>query len=299
MQLFGLWIWVLSLSVLPFVFTGWLWKRRVKSKPDWVLTASIVAAFAFLAFLAAPWAMVNYYLRFTLVPFLALALYFSYRKNKETPARQSSFVGESLISIAKAIALPSLLLLNGIVINSYFLPVSSVELAFPLSGGNYFVIPNPLHRNNSYPNQEWYALDIVKLNGVGSRATGIYPTELTEYAIYGESVCSPCDGEVIKVFDGVQDNPIGVAGAHPSNHIIIRCKGLRVTLAHLMNGRFLVQNGQAVREGQPLGKVSNSGHTSEPHLHIDAVREVNGSLSEPVPISFGGRALSWNSIIRR
>ena len=289
----------MSLSVLPFVFTAWLWKRRVKSKSDWALTTSVVAAFALLAFLAAPWAMISCYLRFILAPFFALALYFSYRKNKAIPKRQPYSVGERIANFVKAIALLLLLLLNVLVIKGYFIPVSSVELAFPLSGGDYYVIPNPLHRDGSYPSQEWYALDIVKLNAAGSRATGVYPTELTAYAIYEETVYSPCDGEVIEVFDGVPDNPIGNVGKHPSNHVVVRCKGLRVTLAHLMNGSFLIQNGQIVREGQPLAKVSNSGHTSEPHLHIDAVRDANGSSGEPVAISFGGRVLSWNSVIRR
>nr|MDQ3819989.1 M23 family metallopeptidase [Acidobacteriota bacterium] len=285
--------------VLPFICTAWLWKRRTRGGRDWALTAAPVAAFALLAFLAAPWAMVSYYLRFLLVLFLALALYFSFKKSNGTPERQSYTIGEKIISLVKVIALVFLLLLDAFVIKGYFFPISSVELAFPLSGGDYYVIPNPFHRDGSYPSQEWYALDIVKLNRMGSRAIGIYPMELTAYAIYGDTVYSPCDGEIIEAIDEVQDNPIGDAGKHPSNHLVIRCQGLRVTLAHLMRGSLLLQNGQSVREGQPLGKVGNSGHASEPHLHIDVVRDSDGSSSEPVAISFGGRVLSWNSVIRR
>jgi len=299
MQSFGLLVWVLSLSLLPFAFTAWLWKRRAKSRYDWALTASVVAAFALLSFLAAPWAMISYYLRFLLVSFLALALYFSFMESKGAPKRQPYSREKRIAGFAKATALLLLLLLNVFVIQSYFLPVPSVELAFPLSRGDYYVIPNPLHRNGSYRSQEWYALDIVKLNGAGSRAAGTYPAELTAYEIYGDTVHSPCDGEVVGVVDGVPDNPIGDAGRHPSNHLVIRCKGLRVTLGHLMNGSFLIQNGQAVKGGQPLAKVGNSGHTSEPHLHIDAVTDVDGASIEPVAISFGGRVLSWNSVVRR
>ena len=243
--------------------------------------------------------MTNYYLRIILIPSLALALYFSFRKSKNIPTQQPHSIGGRVAHSARAIALLLLLLLNVLVIKGHFFPVPTVELAFPLSGGGYYVIPNPLHRNNSYPSQEWYALDIVKLNRIGSRATGIYPTELTAYAIYGDMVYSPCAGDVIVVVDGVPDNPLGDAGKHPSNHVVIRCKGLKVTLAHLMNGSFFIRIGQTVLEGQPLGRVSNSGHTSEPHLHIDAVRDVDGPLSEPVALSFGGRVLTWNSVIRR
>lgn len=112
---------------------------------------------------------------------------------------------------------------------------------------------------------------------------------------------SPCDGEVLSVFDGVTDNPIGDEGGHPSNHIVVRCRGHKVTLAHLMKGSLLVDNGQTVKRGQPLAKVGNSGHTSEPHLHIDAVRDAVGSSNtiEPVSVAFGGRAISWNSVVSR
>ena len=138
-------------------------------------------------------------------------------------------------------------------------------------------------------------MDIVKLNWAGNRATGIYPRELSSYAVFGETVYSPCNGEVMEVVDGVADNPIGDEGHQPSNQIVIRCQGVRVTLAHMTSGSLLIRHGQSLEEGQPLGRVGNAGHTSEPHLHIDAVRDVPDSI-EPVPISFNGKMLSLNSI---
>ena len=70
------------------------------------------------------------------------------------------------------------------------------------------MITSPFHRTGA-DNREDYAIDIVKLNWSGNRATGIYSQELSSYAIYGESVQSPCSGEVVEVVDGLPENPIG------------------------------------------------------------------------------------------
>jgi len=189
----------------------------------------------------------------------------------------------------------------------YFYLSPSVALAFPLSDGVYYVIQggsnaitNPFHRTATNHQQD-YAIDIVKLNWAGNRAAGVYPHELSSYAIYEETIYSPCRGEVIEAVDGVPNNPIGDAGHSPSNHIVIRCQGVRVTLAHLTSGSLLIQKGQLLEKGQPIGKVGNAGQTSEPHLHIDAVRDSTDAdlATEPIPITFDGRVLSLNSVVMR
>jgi murein DD-endopeptidase MepM/ murein hydrolase activator NlpD len=43
--------------------------------------------------------------------------------------------------------------------------------------------------------------------------------------------------------------------------------GRYLVLAHLKQGSVTVHVGDAVRRGQPLAAVGNSGHTNEPHLH--------------------------------
>jgi hypothetical protein len=47
-----------------------------------------------------------------------------------------------------------------------------------------------INHHNVDPAQA-YALDIVKLNSLGTRAWGIYPQELEKYAIFGETITSP------------------------------------------------------------------------------------------------------------
>jgi hypothetical protein len=298
-----IWLAVLLSSALPFLAIAWLWKRNASNRLDWVLTVLLVGALSVLAFIATPWAMTSYYLRYVLIVLFALAIYFSFRKTKKVPLENPSPAVNKLAVATKAILLLAVLPLDVMAINTYFYPSPYVELAFPLSDGTYYVIQggnnvltSPFHRTGT--GQEDYAIDVVKLNWAGNRATGVLPRELSSYAIYGGTVHSPCGGEVIEIVDGIPENPIGTMGPI-SNRIVIRCRGVRVTLAHMRSGSLLIGNGQLIEEGQPIGKVGNAGQTSEPHLHIHAVRDVGDSSSEPVPMSFNGRVLSLNSIIVR
>jgi murein DD-endopeptidase MepM/ murein hydrolase activator NlpD/branched-subunit amino acid transport protein AzlD len=304
MLVFKIWLAVLLSSVLPFLAIPWLWKSKTKNKLDWALTVSIVGALSVLAFIATPWAMTSYYLRYVLIVLFALAVYFSFRKFKEGHLENPSSTSNKLAIAVKAILLLALLPLDIMAISTYFYPAQSVELFFPLSDGVYYVIQggnnvitSPFHRTGT-DNREDYAIDIVKLNWAGNRATGVLPQELSSYAIYGETVHSPCSGEVIEVVDGLPENPIGTMGGI-SNRIVIRCKGVRVSLAHMKSGSLLIQQGQLIEEGQPIGIVGNAGQTSEPHLHIHAVRDLTDNSLEPMPISFDGKVLSLNSVIMR
>ena len=304
MLTFKIWLAVLLSSGLPFLAIAWLWKRDARNKLDWGLTLSLVGALSVLAFIATPWAMTSYYLRYVLIVLFALAVYFSFRKVKKVHLENASSVGNNLAIAVKVIVLLALLPLDIMAISTYFYPSPAVALAFPLSDGVYYVIQggnnvitSPFHRTGA-DNQEDYAIDIVKLNWAGNRAAGVLPQELSSYAIYGEIVQSPCSGEVIEVVDGLPDNPIGNMGAI-SNRIVIRCKGVRVSLAHMRSGSLLIGKGQFIEEGQPIGRVGNAGQTSEPHLHMHAVRDVTDNSLEPMPMSFNGKALSLNSIIMR
>jgi uncharacterized membrane protein (UPF0136 family) len=253
MQTLTIWLAILLLSGLPFALVVWLWKRKAKSRLDWGLTVSVIGALILLAFIATPWAMSNYYLRYVLIALFALAVYFSFRKVKEVQPQSLPTAGNKSANALKVAALFVLLPLNVVALRTYFYPVQPVGLSFPLSDGVYCVaqggnsvLTNPFHKTDTN-NQIEYALDIVKLNWVGSRAAGIYPQDLTSYAIYGATIYSPCDGEVIKTVDGIPDNLPGDTGHNPSNMIVIRCHSVRVTLAHMTSGSFLVQNGQPVR----------------------------------------------------
>ena len=89
------------------------------------------------------------------------------------------------------------------------------------------------------------------------------------------------------------------------NHILLYCKGVTVLLAHFKQGSIRVQAEQLIQEDQPLALVGNSGNTSEPHLHIHAVRGEFTDLktmilsAEPVPMLFDRVFLVRNDQVNR
>lgn len=171
-----------------------------------------------------------------------------------------------------------------------------LNLSFPLAAGTYYVIQggnsfvtNPFHSLSGEP----LALDIVRLNAFGSRASGIAPRALPDYEIFGDIVRSPCDGTVVAVEDSVADNPPGVSSIeHPANHVTLSCGDAQVYIAHLMQNSAAVATGKAVKRGEPLGRVGNSGYTLEPHLHVGASRG-----GKAIGLVFNGRWLSMNSVV--
>ena len=77
----------------------------------------------------------------------------------------------------------------------------------------------------------------------------------------------------------------------------IEHEGVTIYLAHML----LVRTGQRVRAGELIGRVGNSGNTTEPHLHIHAEPGAYPGLfsgEPPVPMRFEGRLLERNDRIR-
>jgi hypothetical protein len=81
--------------------------------------------------------------------------------------------------------------------------------------------------------------------------------------------------------------------------LVIACHGVEVVLAHLRSGSVAVAEGERVTVGDVLGRVGNSGNTTQPHLHIHAERGgLPGEIldGQGVPITFGGRFLVRNAL---
>src|SRR5262245_46638070 len=182
---------------------------------------------------------------------------------------------------------------------------AALNLEFPLKDGKYLIaqggaskVINAHARNAS----QRYAIDIVKLGPMGTRAQGLYPSALKKYEIYGEHVLSPCEGIVVAARDDLPDvspsqpdlqNPTG-------NYVAIEIEDATVYFAHLMKGSVTVESGQRVRAGKILGRVGNSGNTTEPHLHVHTEKgKYTGSLSgQPaMRMRFGKRFLVRNDVV--
>lgn len=112
------------------------------------------------------------------------------------------------------------------------------------------------------------------------------------YRIYGKPVRAVADGTVESFHDGMADNTVLNKFPDPTpsplggNHFWIRHGNEVVLYAHLQKGSIpagLKQKGAAVKAGQMLGRVGNTGNSTEPHTHIQAQRDSTSGPLRPLP----------------
>ena len=115
-----------------------------------------------------------------------------------------------------------------------------------------------------------YGWDFMLLDAEGRSAS--YPgLALNDYLGYGLPVLAPAAGTVAAILNTIPDNPPQeVETEYPyGNYVsIYHAPGEYSLLAHLQNGSVKVAVGQAVKPGQEVARVGNSGRSPEPHLHI-------------------------------
>jgi Peptidase family M23 len=112
--------------------------------------------------------------------------------------------------------------------------------------------------------------------------------DVNSYTIYGREAVAVADAKVISVTDGL---PNQTPGQYPTNILIEQADGNSVVLdlgaeryalyAHLQPGSIRVHAGDAVKRGQTIGLVGNSGNSVAPHLHFHV-------MSTPSPLAANG-----------
>lgn len=287
---------------------------------EWLLRVFPAAVYFTFAVLLLPWGHVPYVLRAAWPLLLVIeGSRMAWRMRQLTAARRTvdetaeagdaaETSGPAQPTRSRPSLFPALLVLPllpaiGNTFTARRVPEPALEVAFPLRQGIYVVGHGGSHPSLNYHNKsasQRYALDISKLNFLSMRALGFGPPALDRYAIFGDTLYSPCDATVRSTVDGLPDQtPPRSDGAHPAgNHVELEAHGVRIFLAHMRRGSVKVRPGERVRTGDPLGEVGNSGNTTEPHLHIHAVRG-GTSLSDGVgvPLTFRGRFLVRNDLI--
>ncbi len=164
-----------------------------------------------------------------------------------------------------------------------------------------------------------YAIDWVQSQIVdGKRSTWKGPEDKNEsYFCYGQPIYSVAAGRVVRIADGAPEN-VPHSGKYAiaidfnnaaGNHVVVEiAPGRYVLYAHMRPGTVTVKPGDQVRAGEILGRVGNTGSSTEPHLHMhiddhpsflagngvpyeftegDASGPVKADASSPGAISFG------------
>lgn len=116
-----------------------------------------------------------------------------------------------------------------------------------------------------------------------------------DYGCFGQTVFAPISGEIRNAIDGEPDrvpddfapDVENIAG----NYIVIRPENTetRLVIGHLKQGSVIVEKGQFVTEGTPIGECGNSGNSTEPHVHLHhaAIHDYKGqSVVTGLPLNF-------------
>lgn len=198
---------------------------------------------------------------------------------------------------------------------------SSIDLAYPFTG-HWLVQNSPANRVPSHGTHAFattYAIDFVPVTDSG-RSAPLTPSSLlrpepaNRFPGFGRPILAPVEGTVLAIHDGEPDHPAyrglpsiwyvltqrrrALAGwvALAGNHVLIDDGGAIVALCHLQRGSIQVKPGQRVRAGDALGRCGNSGNSTEPHVHVQAIDNLDVSHANAVRLTFN-RSLPANGKI--
>ncbi|HVB78802.1 MAG TPA: M23 family metallopeptidase [Candidatus Binataceae bacterium] len=147
---------------------------------------------------------------------------------------------------------------------------------------------------------ERYAIDFLKLGDDGKSYSGD-ESKNSSYHAYGVPILAVADGKIVGLKDGLPENVpqakqmavtmnlANIAGNHLVEDI---GGGLYVGYAHLIPGTIAVKLGEQVHRGQVLGRLGNSGNSTEPHLHIQVCNGPSFLICEGVPMEFKRMSLT-------
>jgi len=110
------------------------------------------------------------------------------------------------------------------------------------------------------------------------------------YYAFDKPYLAPADGEVLAVENGIEDNkPVGKMNEkNPlGNYVIIDHGNDEYSyLAHFKHKSIEVNEGDRVKQGDVLGRVGNSGNSSEPHIHFHVADSEHPERSKSIRINF-------------
>lgn len=189
-----------------------------------------------------------------------------------------------------------------------------LDLAFPFAG-RWLTQNSPADRVPSHGTTRFassHAIDFVPVDAEGrsagySFASLLRPEPPERFVGFGRAVLAPADGTVVAVHDTEPDHAahrgfpsIGYALTQSrradrgwqhlaGNHVLIRIDSAVVALCHLQRGSTRVRVGAEVHVGDEVGRCGNSGNSTEPHLHLQAIDRTDPDHADAVPFTLRGR----------
>ncbi|KAA9149956.1 M23 family metallopeptidase [Microbacterium lushaniae] len=202
-------------------------------------------------------------------------------------------------------------------------PRTPIDLAYPFTG-RWLVQNSPADRVPSHGTRRFatsFAIDFVPVDdgGRSGAITGrtlVRPEPAHAFVGFGRAVSAPVTGTVVAVHDGEDDHdafrglpslwyaltqPRRVAAGWPAlagNHVMISpAAGVVVAVCHLRRGSVAAARGARVIGGEQVGECGNSGNSTEPHVHVQAMDGTDPSSATALPITFGGRLPAGGAVV--
>lgn len=191
----------------------------------------------------------------------------------------------------------------------------SLNLAYPFTG-RWLTQNSPANRVPSHGTARYaasHAIDFVPVDDDGRTApitlrTLMRPEAPTHFPGFGRPILVPVHGLIVAAHDAEPDHNAfrGVSSiryaltqgrraaagwtALAGNHVMIRSDlGPVLVLCHLQRRSVRVGIGQRVSVGETVGQCGNSGNSTEPHLHLQAITSSEVHQADAVPITFHDR----------
>ncbi|MBI5806463.1 M23 family metallopeptidase [candidate division TA06 bacterium] len=175
---------------------------------------------------------------------------------------------------------------------------------FPLKGA-WLAINN---YDNIYIHRQCYgqefAMDFIQITK-DFKFCSKKKTANKDYPGYGKNIHAVAGGKVVDCFNDIPENPRGFGSRLPKhewdrlrekcgfvaalagNYIVLKHKGNEYSCyAHLIPGSLTVKNGQAVKQGQIIGRLGNSGNSDAPHLHFQLMNGPSILTGRGLPCRF-------------
>ena len=139
---------------------------------------------------------------------------------------------------------------------------------------------------------ETFAIDWVRIdNGKLWAGDG---TRNEQYFAFGAEVVSVAEGTVVSVRDDMPEEtprqpPAAVKGPgdYLGNHVVVQIRAdVWAVYAHLQPGSTPVRAGERVATGQRIGRLGNSGNSTQAHLHFQLSDGPDALTSTSLPFVF-------------
>jgi len=258
---------------IPLLFIIMVAVRRHANVNQWLISTVPFVLVIIFMWATGRWEIPSVFLRSLFPILMIIACIVGYRRIK-VPEKAVGKIANIINISINMITTFIILVMTIFAFNGYRAPEQSIDLKPPLREGEFIVLhggTTPFINAHSKIRPQNHALDIVQINNWGMRASSIPGgAVLDDYVIFGASVFAPCAGEVEIAEDFLEDLiPPQTDTEHlAGNHVMINCDGFEVILAHLQKDSVRVKVGDYVTTATVIGKVGNTGNTSEPHLHI-------------------------------